>query len=214
MTEKTLIEKLTNVVVEGDLSSAEAVAREAIKAELDPLMAIEEGLVPGISRVGKEFDRGDLYLTDLMLSAEAMKICMEVLLPEVARRGRKVKFRGRVILGTVAGDIHSIGKEIVGTMLMVHGFEVTDLGVDVPDETFINKVKELKPNILGLSALMTSTMNKQLDVIKALKKAGLRDRVKVMVGGAAVTEDWAREIGADAYGVDAVDAIKKAEEFV
>jgi methylmalonyl-CoA mutase cobalamin-binding domain/chain len=138
----------------------------------------------------------------------------EVLNKEIARRGARRKSKGKFLIGTVEGDIHSIGKNIVTTMLRASGFEVIDLGVDVPTEVFVKKVKELKPDVLGLSALMTTTMTKQREVIEALRGAGLLKGMKVIVGGSPVSEDWAREIGADACGLDAGIAVKVALDLM
>jgi methylmalonyl-CoA mutase cobalamin-binding domain/chain len=155
-----------------------------------------------------------MFLMELILGGEAMKAGLEVLKPEILKQTKELTGTGTVILGTVEGDMHDIGKSVVNAMLTAEGFDVIDLGVDVPDQTFVNKTREVKPHILGLSALMTTTRSKQKDVIDTLKRAQLRDRVKVMVGGATVTPEWAQEIAADGYGEDAVDAAKKAKELV
>jgi len=208
-----ILSKLYNAILEGDVPVAESMAKKAIEAGCDPLKAIEKAS-EAIREVGERFGRGEYFLPELVMSAEAMKAIMRVLLPEVRRRGGKIEYKGRVVIATVAGDIHDIGKSLVAALLEVNGFEVIDLGVDVPTQTIIDKVKELKPDILGLSALLTTTMLEQKRVIEALKKAGLRDKVKVMVGGAAVNEEWAKMIGADAYGSDAYDAVEKANKLL
>ena len=197
----------------GDSSAVEVATKEAVEVGYDPLKVIE-WLSSGIREVGERYSKFEVFLPDLMMSAEAMKAGMRILLPAIKKRGVKIEYRGRVILGTVAGDIHDIGKSLVAVMLESKGFEVIDLGADVPIKTFVEKVRELKPDILGLSALLTTTMLEQRNVIEALKKEGLRHKVKVMIGGAATSEGWAKEIGADVYGSDAKDAAEKAEKLL
>ncbi len=210
---KDLPSKLRKAVSEGDVSAVEAAVKEAVEARYDPLR-VAEWLSSGIREVGERYSRFEVFVPDLMMSAEAMKAGMRILLPAIKKRGAKIEYKGRVILGTVAGDIHDIGKSLVAVMLESKGFEVVDLGADVPTKTFVEKVKELKPDILGLSALLTTTMLEQRNVIEALQKEGLRDKVKVIIGGALTTEKWAKEIGADAYGSDAKDAAEKAEKLL
>ena len=193
-----------------DEELSRSLAEKAVKMGVDPVEALEEGLTKALREVGDRFGRGDAFITELIAAAQAMEAGAGVLNEEIARRGASRKAVGRFLIGTVEGDIHSIGKNIVATMLSAAGFEVVDIGVDVKTEDFIEKVRELKPDILGLSALMTTTMVKQRDVIEALRDAGLRDGVKVIVGGAPVTEDWVEEIGADACGLDAGSAVKTA----
>jgi corrinoid protein of di/trimethylamine methyltransferase len=209
-----ILERLTNAVLETNVDAAREAATKALEAKIDPLDAIQNGLAKGLREIGARFERGEMFLMELILGGEAMKAGLEVLKPEIARQRKELQGSGTVILGTVEGDMHDIGKSVVNAMLTAEGFEVTDLGVDVPDQVFVNKTKEIKPHILGLSALMTTTRTKQKDVIDALKRAQLRNSVKVMVGGATVTPEWASEIAADGYGEDAVDAAKKAKELV
>jgi len=210
---KDLPAKLHKAVLDGDISAVEATTKDAVEAGYDPLK-VTEWLSSGIREVGDRYSRFEVFVPDLMMSAEAMKAGMRVLLPEIKKRGVKIEYKGRVILGTVAGDIHDIGKSLVAVMLESKGFEVVDLGADVPTKMLVEKVRELKPDILGLSALLTTTMLEQKAVIEALKKEGLRDRVKVMIGGALTNEEWAKEIGADAHGSDAKDAAEKAERLL
>ncbi|MEM1643589.1 MAG: corrinoid protein [Desulfurococcaceae archaeon] len=209
-----LIEKLKEAVIAGDRDEAIKISREIVDKGLDPLEALERGLVAGVLEVGEKWVREEVFLADLVMSAEAMKAASEILKPEIIRRGSAVKKLGRVIIGTVAGDIHDIGKNIVATMLEASGFEVIDLGVDVSTETFIEKVRELKPDVLGLSALLTTTMLEQKNVIEALKREGLRDKVKVIIGGAPVTEEWAKSIGADGYAEDAIRAVRLVKKLL
>ncbi len=213
-TKSDILERLTNAVLETNVDAAREAATKALEAKIDPLDAIQNGLAKGLREIGAKFERGEMFLMELILGGEAMKAGLEVLKPELVKQRKELTGSGTVILGTAEGDMHDIGKSVVNAMLTAEGFEVTDLGVDVPDQVFIDKTKEAKPNILGLSALMTTTRTKQKDVIDALKRAQLRNAVKVMVGGATVTPEWSSEIAADGYGEDAVDAAKKAKELV
>jgi corrinoid protein of di/trimethylamine methyltransferase len=193
-----------------DEEEVKRLSEEAVKAGLDPVDILEEGLAKTLREVGTRFGNGEAFLTELIASAQAMEIGAEILNREIAKRGVTRRAIGKFLIGTVEGDIHSIGKNIVKTMLTAAGFEVIDLGIDVKSREIVEKVREFKPDILGLSSLMTTTMSKQKEVIDELKKAGLRENVKVIVGGAPVTEDWVEEIGADACGLDAGSAVKKS----
>jgi corrinoid protein of di/trimethylamine methyltransferase len=201
-------------VIDGDSDAAVELARQAMAAGVDPLAAIDDGYVPGIHHVGAQFRNGDMYLPDMMLAARAMQRAIDALEPEMVARSSQRKVLGRVVIGTAKGDIHEIGKNLVGMMLTASGFEVHDLGVDVAPERFVEKVREVRANVVGVSALLTTTMVGQRAVITALADAGLRDGVKVVVGGAPVTRAWAEEIGADGYGEDAVGAVTVTRELV
>lgn len=214
MAQTDLLTAMANSVIEGEIERAAELARQALAEGLDPLLAIEEGYARGIREVGERFARGEYFLPHLAMGAEAMKAGMAVLEPELARRQSERSTLGRVVIGTVAGDIHEIGKTLVGTMLAANGFTVTDLGVNVPTERFVEAVRERQAQIVGLSALLTTTMLAQREVIAALEAAGLRSAVKVMVGGAPVTQAWAEEIGADGFAEDAVGAVRKARELL
>jgi len=214
MVQTDLLTAMANSVIEGEIEQAAELARRALAEGLDPLVAIEEGYARGIREVGERFARGEYFLPHLAMGAEAMKAGMAVLEPELARRQSERSTLGRVVIGTVAGDIHEIGKTLVGTMLAASGFTVTDLGVNVPTERFVVAVREHQAQIVGLSALLTTTMLAQREVIAALEAAGLRSAVKVMVGGAPVTQAWADEIGADGFAEDAVGAVRKARELL
>ena len=213
-TQSDILKKLANSVIEGNAEAARNSAAEALAAKLDPLEAIENGLAKGLREVGTKFDCGEMFLMQLILSGEAMKAGVEIMKPEILRQKKQLKGSGKFLIGTVEGDLHDIGKSIVSAMLTAEGFEVVDVGVDIPDKVFVDKAKEIKPQILGLSALMTTTRTKQKDVIEALKQAGARNAVKVMVGGATVTPEWAKEIGADAYGEDGVEAPRMARQLL
>jgi corrinoid protein of di/trimethylamine methyltransferase len=201
-------------IVDGDQDAAADAARAGLEAGMDPLLAIDEGYVAGLSHVGSCFTSGEMYLPDMMLAARAMKAALAVLEPALAEASVERRVRGRVVIGTVKGDIHEIGKNLVGTMLSASGFEVHDLGVDVPVETFVAKAREVGADIVGVSALLTTTMTGQRAVVQALADAGMRPGVKVIVGGAPVTRAWAEEIGADGYSEDAVGAVALATRLM
>jgi 5-methyltetrahydrofolate--homocysteine methyltransferase len=210
---EVLLEKLAKAVADGDATTAETCAKQAVDGGLDRVKVIEE-VSRAIKRVGDDFGRGMLFLPDLMMASEAMKACMRILLAGFTEEGGKQLFLGRVVLGTVAGDIHCIGKNLVRAFLEANNFQVIDLGEDVADEVFVEKVREMNPDIVGMSALLTTTVERQREIIKTLKKAKLREKVKVMVGGSVASQSWAEEIGADAYGADAVDAVARANKLV
>lgn len=197
-------------IIDGAPETALTLAQQSVDAGIAPLEAINSGFVPGMHAVGEQFGKGQMFLPDMMASAEAMRAAMTVLDPELKKLGTARSMLGTVVLGTTKGDIHEIGKMLVGTLLQAHGFRVYDLGVDVSGERFAAKARELKADIVGVSALLTTTMRNQKTVIEALEKDGLRTRVKVMVGGAPVTRRWAEEIGADGYAKDAMSAVALA----
>jgi len=201
-----LYQKLMEAVVIGEPEDAEAIAKEALKAKLDPLTCINEGLMPGIQKVGELFSSGEYFLPELIIGADAMKAALDVLEPALVG-GQKRDIVGMVVLGTVEGDLHEIGKTLVGTMLTANGFQVVDIGVDQSAEAFVEAIKENEADIVGASALLTTTMLQQKKLVEALEAAGLKKKVKVMVGGAPVTDRFAEEIGADGYAEDAISAV-------
>jgi len=209
-----IYQAMVTSITEGDSEAAEALARRAIAEGIDPLDAINKGFVVGIQQVGEAFGCGEAFLPDLVLAGEAMKAAVAVLDPELASRGQQRETAGDVVLGTVKGDIHDIGKMLVGTMLSASGFQVHDLGVDVPPERFAHKAREVKAAIVGVSALLSTTMSNQRLVIEALDDLGLRSQVKVMVGGAPVTRTWAETIEADGFAEDAIRAVVEARRLV
>ena len=213
MAESEILSKLAKSVEDGEPEDAAALAQQALDEGLDPLMCINEGLTPGITRVGESFSCGDAYLPDLILGGEAMKSALAILEPALLDSQER-EVTGRVVLGTVKGDLHEIGKTLVGTMLTANGFQVTDLGVDQTAEGFIAAIKETGAELVGMSALLTTTMREQQTIIDALKEEGLRDQVKVMVGGAPVTQSWADQIGADGYAEDAISAVDLAYRLI
>lgn len=206
-------QKITASVVDGEPEITVDLTKRAIEAGLEPMAIIDQGLIPGMDIVGKKFDSGEYFLPNLIFSAKAMQASMDILEPELHARSQERKMAGKVVIGTVQGDIHEIGKSLVAIMLAANSFQVYDLGVDVKPEVFVQKVRETGSNLVGLSALLTTTMPVQKDVILALKEAGLRDKVKVMVGGAPVTRSWADEIGADGFAEDAIGAVAVAKSL-
>ncbi|MGB8212152.1 MAG: corrinoid protein [Anaerolineales bacterium] len=213
MTEE-LFQKMAQSILDGDSDAAILLAKQAIETGLNPLDAITKGFVVGVNLVGESFASGQAFLPELVMAGEAMKAAVATLEPEMARRGTTRQIYGKVVLATVEGDIHEIGKTLVGTMLSASGFEVYDLGVDVSSAKIIAKVQEVDADLVGLSALLTTTMIKQREVINELDKLGLRKKVKVMVGGAPVTRDWVQKIEADGYSEDAIGAVGLAKQLV
>ena len=213
MTEE-LFQKMAQSILDGDSDVAVALAKQAIEAGINPLDAITKGFVLGVNQVGESFACGQAFLPELVMAGEAMKAAVAALEPEMQKRGTSRQVFGKVVLATVEGDIHEIGKTLVGTMLSASGFQVYDLGVDVPSAKIIEKVKEVDADLVGLSALLTTTMVKQKEVIDELDKLGLRKKVKVMVGGAPVTRDWVQKIEADGYSEDAIGAVGLAKQLV
>lgn len=209
-----LFKKMATSIIDGDSDTAVSLAKESIASGVDPLDAITEGYVVGVNTVGEAFGRGDAFLPELVMAGEAMKAAVSTLDPEMKKRGTERKMLGKVVIATVEGDIHEIGKSLVATMLGASGFEVFDLGVDMPSDKIIGKALEVNADIIAMSALLTTTMVKQREVIEELEKEGLRTRVKVMVGGAPVTRDWVATIGADGYSEDAIGAVALAKKLM
>lgn len=214
MSQPDPLEELKKAVVRGDPNEAVSWAKKAVESEMNPVEALEKGLGDGLRSVGDSFGRGEVFLCDLVLSAEAMKQASAILEEEIRKRGLAKRTVATLVIGTVAGDIHDIGKTIVAALLSAAGFNVIDLGTDVPVTRFLSEVDEHTPDILGLSALLTVTALEQAKVIEALKTHDLRSGIKVIVGGGAVTEEHAEEIGADGYGEDAEQAVAVAKELL
>ena len=205
--------QLSEAVIAGDAEASTRVAEQALTLGLNPLACINQGLTPGMNRVGELFSSGEYFLPDLIAAGEAMKSALAVLEPAmIGDQQREVV--GHVVIGTVEGDVHEIGKTLVATMLSANGFRVTDLGVNCSPQDFIDAVEETGASLVGASALLTTTMVKQRELIEALKGAGIRDQVKVLVGGAPVTAEWAAQIGADGYAEDAMRAVTLAKQAV
>jgi corrinoid protein of di/trimethylamine methyltransferase len=214
MASEKLFEDMTNAVIAGLPDKARELANEALRAGIEPLAAIEQGFRPGMDAVGEGFAKGELFIPDLMMSGEAMKAAIATLEPELMKRKQQRQVLGRVVIGTVQGDIHEIGKTLVATMLTANGFEVHDLGVDVPAQQFVDAVRKVNADVVGLSALLTTTILNQEAVILDLEEAGLRDRVKVIIGGVPASPEWAEEIGADGYAENATEAVEVVKRLV
>lgn len=214
MSAEEIKKQLYENILSGDFELTGVIAVKAIEENMDPLITINETLVPAIELVGEKFSKKEYFLPDLMRSASAMKNAIEVFEKEIKTKGIERKTMGKVIIGTVKGDVHEIGKSIVSSLLTAKGFEVVDLGVDVDSETFIKNIINEKADILGMSALLPITMPYQGKVIEDLKLKNLRNKVKVMVGGSPVTQEHADRIGADGYADNAVSAVKLAEKLM
>jgi corrinoid protein of di/trimethylamine methyltransferase len=189
--------------------------KKALSLGVDPSEIIEKGIAKGLRVVGDKYERGELFLMHLVAAAEpAQKAVKELLEPEIKKKAGERKSLGKVVIGTVQGDIHDIGKNIVASMLFAAGFDVIDLGKDVPAEEFAKKAKELNANIVGASALLSTTLPVQKEIVEALKAMGIRDKVKVIFGGAPCTPEWVEEIGGDGYAENAIEAIKVAKRLI
>jgi 5-methyltetrahydrofolate--homocysteine methyltransferase len=208
---KTL-EQLTAAVIEGNVDVMQELTEDALDDGIDAETILNDGLMVGMNHVGAEFKAGNMFVPEVLRSAKAMKSSMVLLNPLLAASGAETV--GRVLLGTVKGDLHDIGKNLVGMMCEGAGFEVMDLGTDVEPQQFLDAIKDFEPDIVGMSALLTTTMRSMGDTVKALEEAGLRDQVKVMVGGAPVTQRFAEDIGADGYAANAASAADLAKRFV
>ncbi len=206
------LEQLTNAVIAGNAPEAKTLAEAAIEEGIAPTTIVDDGLIAAMGVVGERFSGGEMFIPEMLLSARAFQTALTVLEPSLGPGD--VVSRGTVVIGTVAGDVHDVGKKIVSIMLKASGFTIHDLGVDVPAERFVEAINEHRPDIVGISALLTTTMPSMKTVIEALQNAGVRDQVKVMVGGAPVTEEFAQSIGADGYGRDAGAAADTAKELV
>lgn len=207
-----ILSEISKLVIEGDFSAIAAKTDAALEEGHSAEDLLNKGLMPGMDHVGVEFKAGNMFVPEVLRSAKAMQESMNIVRPLLVETG--VKTTGMVILGTVKGDLHDIGKNLVGMMCEGAGFEVVDLGKDVEPEAFVEAVKEHKPNVLGMSALLTTTMRAMERTIKALEEAGVRDTVKIMIGGAPVTEDFSQKIGADGYAANAASASEMAKRFV
>jgi 5-methyltetrahydrofolate--homocysteine methyltransferase len=209
-----ILKEIKETLLSMDMEKTLILTKKALEKGYDPMKIIEDGLSNGIKRLGEMYENGEAFLPELIMGAEIMKRAIEIVKPELEKRKEERKKLGRVMLATVEGDVHDIGKNLVALMLWINGFEIIDLGVDVPKEEIVKKVRELKPDVLGLSALLTTTLLEQKKVIEELEKNGLRKNVKIIIGGAPVNEEWARKIGADSYAPDAVKAVDKVKEIL
>lgn len=209
-----LFKQMAQAVIDGDDDEATSLAQRVLEQGVDPLEAINKGFTAGMDVVGELYSTGEYFLPDLILGGEAMKAALAVLEPALKASGQSRQVLGSVVLGTVKGDIHEIGKSLVGSMLSANGFEVYDLGIDIDANEFVAKAREYNADIVALSALLTTTMLHQRDVIEHLAEAGFRERVRVMVGGSPVTQDWANKIGADGFAEDAAGAVVVAKKLM
>jgi 5-methyltetrahydrofolate--homocysteine methyltransferase len=207
-----ILSKLSTAVIEGNFKDITQLTQEAIDGGLDAQQILNEGLMPGMDHIGVQFRAGNVFVPEVLRSARTMQTAMDLLKPLLVQSG--VKMRGKVLLGTVKGDLHDIGKNLVGMMCEGAGFEVKDLGKDIAPEGFVNAVKEFEPDVVGMSALLTTTMRSMEQTIKALQEAGVRDRVKIIIGGAPVTGSFAEQIGADGYASNAATAVEMIKKFV
>ncbi len=203
------LRELHDAIVRGDAKASQMVTQQAISEGIDPLSLVNQQMIPAMDEVGRRFECSEYFVPELLISARAMKVSLELLRPLLAARGAEPL--GRVAIGTVKGDLHDIGKNLVASLLEGGGFEVIDLGVNVSPEKFIATIRDKNANIVALSALLTTTMPSMRTTIEALKQAGVRDRVKVLIGGAPITQQYADEIGADGYSESAVGAVALAK---
>src|SRR5215510_1146219 len=210
------LQAISKAVIDGETEDAIQTTRAALEANVDPLEILNKGLMDGADEVGKRFERGEYFLPELMMTGRALKGAMEVVKPSLLEKysGGESKVKGKVVAATVQTDIHDIGKNIVASMLTAAGFEVTDMGVDVPIKSIIDKAEEIDARIISLSALLTTSMPFMKDLIKLLEARGIREKYIVLVGGASVTADWAKAIGADGTAKNAADAVKLAREKI
>jgi 5-methyltetrahydrofolate--homocysteine methyltransferase len=206
------LEKVREDVLLGDIEGVAAGCNALVASGMAPLDIINEGLIAGMSVVGKKFKAGDMFMPEVLMSAKAMGAGIEIVKPLIAEED--VPTSGKVVIGTVEGDLHDIGKNLVVIMLESSGYEVVNLGVDIPPQKFVEAVREHKPQVLGLSALLTTTMLAMKDTIDELKEAGVREDLKVIIGGAPVTADFAEEIGADGYAPDGPSAVELADKLL
>lgn len=214
MDNKEILNKLATAVVDGDGGQSSKGASEALANGLDPLEAVEQGLSKGMDAIGAEFERGDVFLPELLMATEAFNTAMEILQPEIEVQQKQLATLGTVLVSTVKGDVHNIGKNIVATVLGINGFKVVDIGVDNSTLDIIQEAQKARADIVALSSLMTTTMPAQKEVIEVLKEMNLREQFQVMVGGGPVTQDWGDEIRADGYGQSAIQAVETAKTLM
>ena len=216
MSENSHLQAISNAVIDGEAEDAAAATQAAIEASIDPMEILNKGLMDGADEVGKRFERNEYFLPELMLAGRALKGAMEVVKPVLIEKysAADSQMKGKVVSATVQTDIHDIGKNIVSSMLTAAGFEVTDMGVDVPIKSIIDKAEEIEARIIALSALLTTSMPFMKDLIKLMEARGIREKYIILVGGASVTADWAKAIGADGTAKNAADAVKLAREKI
>jgi len=206
------LKQIADNLIKGKAPEVKELVKKALDESVDVEKVLNEGLVAGMNVVGAKFKANEFYVPEVLIAARAMKAGMEILRPILA--DKNIKGAGTVVLGTVRGDLHDIGKNLVAMMLEGAGFEIIDLGVDVSPEKFTETAQEKKTDLVGISALLTTTMPSMKDVVKAVRDSGLKDKIKVMIGGAPITQSYADEIGADGYAPDAASAVDKAKELL
>lgn len=207
-----VLSEITELVIKGDLANITQKVTEAVDAGINAQEILDLGLMPGINEIGDKFAKGQVFVPNVLMSAKVMNTGVDIIKPLLEGKGDTSI--GTVVIGTVKGDLHDIGKNLVALMMRSVNIKVIDLGANVPAEKFIDAIKENHPDIIALSALLTTTMNEQGRIIQALSEAGVRDDVKVMIGGAPVTEEWAEKISADAFTADAAEAARWAKEYI
>jgi len=213
MEKKEIMQGMYDGILGLDKAKAVEMAEAVISENIDINEVIEQSMSPAMDEVGKRFQSGEMFLPELQMSADVFSASMDILQPRLMESKADIKPKGRVVIGTVKGDLHSIGKDLVATMLKIGGFEVTDLGVDISTFTFLEEAEKAKADVIALSALLTTTMPAQREVIEAINDQGMGDRYKVMIGGAPVNQAWANEIGADGYGENAAQAVELAKRL-
>lgn len=212
--EKELLSEIRQAIITYDEEAVVETVKKTLEFGISPRRVLEESLLPGMQEVGSLFAQEKIFIPEVMLSAEVFNLAMKLVKPAILNRGEEIENPGTVLIGTVAGDVHDLGKNLVATLLIASGFEVVDLGTDISTDVFVQKVRELKPDILALSALMTTTMVEQGEVIKSLIREELRSRIKIIVGGAPVTNEWSTKIGADGYAPNAHEAIELVKRIL
>jgi trimethylamine corrinoid protein len=214
MDPREILANLKAAIIEGDNDKAQKNAREALSSKIDPLKAVEEGLSKGMAVVGENFENGEVFLPELLTAADTFAAAMEILKPEIEAQKRQMGKTGTILIGTVKSDVHTIGKNIVATVLETQGFNVVDIGIDNPSLKFIEEAQKVKADVIALSSLMTTTMPGQKEVIDTLKELKLREKYFVIVGGGPVTQEWADKIGADGYGKSAMQAAELVKRLM
>lgn len=212
--EKELLNEIRQAIITYDQETAVETVKKTLQFGTSPRRVLDESLLPGMQEVGNLFAQEKIFIPEVMLSAEVFSLAMKLVKPAILNRGEEIENRGTVLIGTVAGDVHDLGKNLVATLLTASGFEVMDLGTDISSDVFVQRVRELKPDILALSALMTTTMVEQREVIESLIREELRSRIKVIVGGAPVTNEWSAKIGADGYAPNAHEAVELVKRIL
>lgn len=214
MDKSQILEQLAAVVIDGTEEEAKTAAQAAVTGNIDPLEAIEQGLTKGMTVIGARFESGEAYLPELLMAAASFNAAMAVLKPVIDAQKKKVEKFGKVLIGTVKGDVHSIGKDIVASVLDTSGFEVVDMGVDNPSLNIIQEAEKIRADVIALSSVMTTTMPAQKEVIDTLKEMGIRQKYIVIIGGGPVNQEWADRIGADGYGRSAIEAVALAKDLI